>query len=58
MNSSKLERTQERTLEIMLVLVTAGISCLLYHTEAMKIVVLNLFFLPIVLAGFFLGPGR
>jgi K+-sensing histidine kinase KdpD len=58
MNSSKLERTQERTLEIMLVLVTAAISCLLYHTEAMKIVVLNLFFLPIVLAGFFLGRYR
>jgi hypothetical protein len=58
MNSSKLERTQERTLEIMLVLVTAAISCLLYHTEAMKIVVLNLFYLPIVLAGFFLGRYR
>jgi len=58
MNSGKLERTQERTLELMLVLVTAAISCLLYHTEAMKIVVLNLYFLPIVLAGFFLGRYR
>jgi hypothetical protein len=58
MNSSRLERNQERTLEIMLVLVTAAISCLLYHTEAMKIVVLNLFYLPIVLAGFFLGRYR
>jgi hypothetical protein len=58
MNSSRLENHQERTLEIMLVLVTAAISCLLYHTEAMKIIVLNLFYLPIVLAGFFLGRYR
>ena len=58
MNSNKTERNQELTLEIMLVLVTAGISCLLYHTEAMKVVVLNLFYLPIVLAGFFLGRYR
>jgi hypothetical protein len=58
MNSSRLERNQERTLEVMLVLVTAAISCLLYHTEAMKIIVLNLFYLPIVLAGFFLGRYR
>jgi hypothetical protein len=58
MNSSRLENHQERTLESMLVLVTAAISCLLYHTEAMKIIVLNLFYLPIVLAGFFLGRYR
>lgn len=58
MISSKTERNQELTLEVMLVLVTAAISCLLYHTEAMKIVVLNLFYLPIVLAGFFLGRYR
>jgi uncharacterized membrane protein len=58
MNANQTERTQERTLEIMLVLVTAGISSLLYHTGAMKVVVLNLFYLPIVLAGFFLGRYR
>jgi K+-sensing histidine kinase KdpD len=58
MNTSKQERNQEVTLEVMLVLVTAAISCLLYHTEALKIVVLNLFYLPIVLAGFFLGRYR
>jgi len=55
---AKSDRNQELTLEIMLVLVTAAISCLLYHTEAMKIVVLNLFYLPIVMAGFFLGRYR
>jgi len=58
MTTTKNDRHQELTLEIMLVLVTAAISCLLYHTEAMKIVVLNLFYLPIVLAGFFLGRYR
>jgi hypothetical protein len=58
MNTPKTERHQELTLEIMLVLVTAAIACLLYHTETMKIVVLNLFYLPIVLAGFFLGRYR
>jgi hypothetical protein len=42
----------------MLVLVTAAIACLLYHTETMKVIVLNLFYLPIVLAGFFLGRYR
>ncbi len=56
--TSPTERNPELTLEVMLVLVTAAISCLLYHTEAMKIVVLNLFYLPIVLAGFFLGRYR
>ena len=58
MNANKSERHQELTLEIMLVLVTAAISCLLYHTESMKVIVLNLFYLPIVLAGFFLGRYR
>jgi hypothetical protein len=58
MNANRLERNQERTLEIMLVLVTAAIACLLYHTETMKVIVLNLFYLPIVLAGFFLGRYR
>lgn len=58
MNTSKTDKNQERTLEVMLVLVTASIACLLYHTETMKIVVLNLFYLPIVLAGFFLGRYR
>ncbi|QDT52943.1 hypothetical protein Pan44_09570 [Caulifigura coniformis] len=55
---AKSDRNQELTLEIMLVLVTAAIACLLYYTEAMKIVVLNLFYLPIVMAGFFLGRYR
>lgn len=42
----------------MLVLITVALSCVLYHTEGIKMVVLNLFYLPIVLAGFFLGRYR
>ncbi|MBX3445098.1 MAG: hypothetical protein KF774_22050 [Planctomyces sp.] len=55
---SRNERGQEFTLEIMLVLITAAVACVLYHTVTMKIVVLNLFYLPVVLAGFFLGRYR
>lgn len=48
----------ERFLEMTLVFVTAGLACLLYSMTGMKVVVLNLFYLPVVLAGFFLGRYR
>lgn len=48
----------ERTLEIMLLIVTAGLAALMYQTDTMRLVVLNLFYLPVVLAGFFLGRYR
>ncbi|MBN2476341.1 MAG: hypothetical protein JXB62_17140 [Pirellulales bacterium] len=44
-----------RILEIMLVVVCAGLACLLHVMPGYSLVVLNLFFLPVVLAGFFLG---
>lgn len=49
---------QERTLELILVLSTLGIASMLYSIDVGKFTVLNLFFLPIVLAGFFLGRYR
>lgn len=52
------DRRNERTLEVMLIIVTAGLAAVLYHTDSMKIVALNLFYLPVVLAGFFLGRYR
>jgi hypothetical protein len=63
MQQSKPLATQEaakneRALEVMLVLVTAGIAAVLYSTDGMKLVALNLFFLPVVMAGFFLGRYR
>lgn len=48
----------ERTLEVMLLIVTAGLAAVLYHTDSMRLVVLNLFYLPVVIAGFFLGRYR
>src|SRR5688572_10611980 len=50
--------TSEQSLEIALVLVIAALACLLHEVREMRLVVLNLFFLPIVLAGFFLGRYR
>ncbi|MBM80314.1 MAG: hypothetical protein CMJ78_06935 [Planctomycetaceae bacterium] len=44
--------------ESCLLLVMIGLTCLMYRTSGYKLVVLNLFFLPIVLAGFFLGRYR
>ncbi len=45
-------------LEVAVVVLAIGITTLLATTTGMKIVVLNLFFLPVVLAGFFLGRYR
>ena len=44
--------------ESCLVIVTLGLTVLMYRTTGYKMVVLNLFFLPIVVAGFFLGRYR
>jgi len=41
--------------EIMLIVVTLGMTYLLYQMGGYKMVALNLFFLPIVLSGYYLG---
>lgn len=56
--SSRITPAQERTIELILVLSTLGIAAMLYSIDVGKFTVLNLFFLPIVLAGFFLGRYR
>lgn len=48
----------EQALEIALILVTMGLTCLMWRLTGYKLVVLNLFYLPVVLAGFFLGRYR
>jgi hypothetical protein len=48
----------ERNLEILLVLITLALACILSETTGMKLIVLNLFYLPVVMAGFFLGKYR
>lgn len=52
------ENQGERTLEIILVLITIALTTLLWRTSGQKLIVLNLFYLPVVLAGFFLGRYR
>ena len=44
--------------EISLVIITIGLACLMWKIAGFKLVVLNLFYLPVVLAGFFLGRYR
>jgi K+-sensing histidine kinase KdpD len=56
--AQKTEGRNERVLEIMLVVITLGLACLLYSSSGAKLMILNLFFLPVVLAGFYLGRYR
>lgn len=57
MNTSE-KQSNERYLEISLILIAVGLTALLYRMSAHAAIVLNLFFLPVVLAGFFLGRYR
>lgn len=50
-------RDKKRTLEIMLIVVALGMMALYARMGAYQIVALNLFFLPIVLSGYYLGRG-
>ncbi len=52
------EYCREHFLEMFLTLIVIGCSSLLTSLPAAKVAVLNLYFLPIVLAGFFLGRYR
>src|SRR5262249_19103521 len=54
---------QERTLEIALLIVVTGLAALLFRSlllqsQAQSMVVLNLFYLPVGVAAFFLGRYR
>ena len=51
-------RAQQQLLEIALILVSLGLCVLLYRIGSYRMVVLNLFYLPVVLAAFFLGRYR
>lgn len=50
-----LNARDRRVFDIMLLVVAVGMTYLLYRMGAYKMVILNLFFLPIVLSGYFLG---
>jgi len=44
-----------RFFEVMLILIVLAMTCLLYQMQAHKMVILYMFFLPVVLSGYFLG---
>lgn len=48
----------QRMLEIFLVIIALALTMLLYEMAGYKMIILNLFFLPVVLGGFFLGRYR
>ena len=52
LNQQKKDR---RILEIMLIVIVLGMTSLLHQMEGHKMVILNLYFLPVVLSGYFLG---
>lgn len=54
----KERRYSDRVLEISLFAICAALTFLLYSVVGYKMVVLNLFYLPVVLAAFYLGRHR
>ncbi len=58
MTQDIVQEKEKHLLEVMLIIVCAGLTCLLYVMQGYKMVILNLFFLPVVLGGFFLGRYR
>lgn len=54
----KRDRNVQHTLEVMLLIVVVGLTCLFYQLHGYRLVVLNLFYLPVVLCAFFLGTYR
>lgn len=49
------EKQERRIVELMLIAIVIALTCLVYKMDGNKIVALNLFYLPVVLSGFFLG---
>src|SRR5436190_23684198 len=45
-------------LEVLLIVISLVLTFLVYHINGAKMVILNLFYLPVVLSGFFLGRYR
>jgi len=49
---------QQMSLEIILILICVALCCMLYKVGPCRAVVLNLFYLPVVIAAFYLGRYR
>jgi len=58
MKTDETKKHDEIYLEVSLVVITIGLTVLMWQIAGFKLVVLNLFYLPVVLAGFFLGRYR
>ncbi len=54
----KYFRNEQSMLELMLILVAVLTAFVAYHMEGYRLVTLNLFYLPVVLSGFYLGRYR
>jgi hypothetical protein len=54
----KLTKSNQFALEISLIIVIIGLTALMHQIIGFKMVVLNLFFLPVLLGAFFLGRYR
>lgn len=52
------DQKNQRVVEVFLILITLALTMLLFQTIGHRVIVLNLFYLPVVLAGFFLGRYR
>ncbi len=53
-----IKQKNDLALELSLIIVIVGLASLMYQVPGVKMVVLNLFFLPVVLGAFFLGRYR
>ena len=54
----KTKKIDELYFEISLIIITFALTALMWQIAGHKLIVLNLFYLPVVLAGFFLGRYR
>ncbi len=53
-----VKQKNDLAVELSLIIVIVGLTCLMYRVPGVKMVVLNLFFLPVLLGAFFLGRYR
>lgn len=53
-----VKQKNDLPLELSLIIIIVGLACLMYQIPGVKMVVLNLFFLPVLLGAFFLGRYR
>lgn len=53
-----VKQKNDLPLELSLIIIIVGLACLMYQVPGVKMVVLNLFFLPVLLGAFFLGRYR